>query len=211
MIKNTEIYLVQLAARPFSTHINRSLRVLLNSTLHEMSLGVPKPKPYPRYRVLNHVSIIYIPKLDFHPHTHNFHTNIHSYLHPYSNSILKFSCSIPMIFSFLFLLSSFLFSSSSSSSFLFSSLLSVLLSLSPKTKMRYLFLVLSLFDLIPFLFHFPRRKLPPSFLQATCLFHNFLPYFILISFFYYPLVLTFRFILNSIYQNPTLAYELIIL
>ena len=147
------------------------------------------------------------------PYTHSFHINIPSSLHPYSNFILKFNSSIPVIFSFLFLLSSFLSLLLLLLLLPFSSLLSYpfLLSLSPKTKMRYLFLVLSLFDLIPFLFHFPRRKLPPSFLQATCLFHNFLPYFILISFFYYSLVLIFIFILNSIYQNPTLAYELIIL
>ena len=138
------------------------------------------------------------------------------YPYKYSNSILKFSSSIhpyfhtflyknpssiPVILSYLFLLSSFLFSSSSSSSsssFLFSSLLSVF-SPPSKTKMRYLFLVLSLFDLIPFLFHFPRRKLPTSFLQATCLFHNFLPYFILISFFYYSLVLQFSITLDLTY------------
>ena len=78
----------------------------------------------------------------------------------------------------------------------FSSFLSspfLLLPLRP--KMRYLFLVLSLFVLIPFLFHFPRRKLPPSFLQATCLFHNFSSLFHYNIFFYYPLVLTFIFIL----------------
>ena len=79
-----------------------------------------------------------------------------------------------------------------------------LLSLSPQTKMRYLFLVFSLFDLIPFLFHFPRRKFSPSFLQATCLFHNFLPYFILISFFGPH----FHFYSQL---NPTLTYELVIL
>ena len=189
-----------------------------------MSLGVPKPKPYPRYRVLNHVSIISIPKLDFHPHTHNFHTNIHSSLYPYSNSILKFSSSIhpyfhtflyknpssiPVIFSFLFLLSSFLFSSSSSSSFLFSSLLSVFALSFFKTKMRLFILVLSLFVLIPFLFHFPRRKLPPSFLQATCLFHNFSSLFHYNIFLLLPFGPHFHFYSHSIYQNPTLTYKLI--
>ena len=196
MIKNTEIYLVQLAARPFMTHINRSLRVLLNLTLHEMSLGVPKPKPYPRYRVLNHVSIISIPKLDFHPHTHNFHTNIHSSLYPYSNSILKFSSSIHPYFHTcdLLFLSFFL---------LFFSLLLLFFvrfcSLYFQDQNEIFILVLSLFDLIPFLFHFQRRKLPPSFLQATWLLHNFLPYFILISFFYYSLVLQFSITLDLTY------------
>ena len=43
------------------------------------------------------------------------------------------------------------------------------------------------------------RKFPPFFLQATCLFHNFLPYFILISFFYYSLVLQLSITLNLTY------------
>ena len=120
------------------------------------------------------------------------HTNIHSSILPYF-SIPNYS-SIPVIFSFLFLLSSFLF-------FFLSLLFSLSRFCSPlsKTKMRYFFLVLSLFDLIPFLFHFPRRKLPPFFLQATCLFHNFLPYFILISFFYCSLVLQFSITLDLTY------------
>ena len=78
-----------------------------------------------------------------------FHTNIHS--------------SIPVFFFFL------------SFFHLFFSLLLLLLLFLPfsKTKNEIFIFVFSLFDLIPFLFDFPRRKLPPSFLQATCLFHKF--------------------------------------
>ena len=124
------------------------------------------------------------------PYPHSFHINIPSSLHPYSNSILKFSSSIPVIFSFLFLLSF---------SFLFLFFFFRFCSLFFQDQNELFILVLSLFDLIPFLFHFPRRKLPPSFLQATCLFHNFLHYFILISFFYYSLVLQFSITLDLTY------------
>ena len=123
----------------------------------------------------------------------------------FHSSLLKFHSSLPVISFFLLFFFLFFF-------FFFLSLLFSLIdfcSLFLQDQNEIFILVLSLFDLIPFLFHFPRRKLSPSFLQATCLFHKFLPYFILISFFYYSLVLTFIFILNSIYQNPTLAYELI--
>ena len=134
------------------------------------------------------------------PYSNSIHPYFQSNIH---SSILKFSSSIPVFFFFLSFFLLFFFS------FLFFFFFFRFCSLFFQDQNEIFFLVLSLFDLIPFLFHFPRRKLPPSFLQATCLFHNFLPYFILISFFYYPLVLTFSFILYSIYQIPTLAYELI--
>ena len=108
--------------------------------------------------------------------------------------------------------SSFLFSSSSSSSFLFSSFLSVFALPFSKTKMRYLFwsypyLVLSpffisLFSLFWSILDHPVkvRKLPPSFLKVTYLFHNFLPYLIfVISLFYYSLVLQLSITLNITY------------
>ena len=117
------------------------------------------------------------PKLDFHtpivsiqPKTCVF---MQIFTVPYSNSI-------PVIFFFLLF-------------FRF------LLSLYFQDQNKILILVLSLFDLIPFLFHFARRKLLPSFLQATCLFLIFLPYFILISLFYYSLVLQFSITLDLTY------------
>ena len=143
------------------------------------------------------------------PYSHSFHTKLYSNsIHPYFHTNIH--SFIPVIFSFLFLLSSFFsllllllllpFSSLLSSPFL-------LLPLRP--KMRYLFLVLSLFVLIPFLFHFPRRKLPPSFLQATCLFHNFSSLFHYNIFLLLPFGPHFHFYSHSIYQNPTLTYKLI--
>ena len=127
-------------------------------------------------------------------------------MYPYKTILPYFSIpnysSIPVIFSFLFLLSSFLF-------FFFFFFLSLLFSLIRFCSLflqdqneiflfwSYPYLILSLF-----LFHFQMRKLPPSFLQAICLFHNFLPYFILISFFYYSLVLQF-----SITFDLTYAYS----
>ena len=93
----------------------------------------------------------------------------------------------------------------------FSSLLSYLFLLSfSKTKMRYLFWSYPHLILSPFYFTFSLfwsfldhpvkvRKFPSSFLQATCLFHNFLPYFILIYSFYYSLVLQLSITLNLTY------------
>ena len=130
------------------------------------------------------------------PYSHSFHTKLclgHV-------SILEFhTCDLL----FPFLLSSFLFSSSSSSSS--SSLLSVFaLSLS-KTKMRYLFWS------YPFLFHFPVKGgnfLPLSFkpLVSSTILH---PYFILISFFYYSLVLQLSNICKSNFDIFTIASNLL--
>ena len=87
---------------------------------------------------------------DIYPYPHSFHINIPS--------------SLPVIFFFLLFFFSFLF---------FFFFFFRFCSLFFQDQNEIFILVLSLFDLIPFLFHFPRRKLPPSFLQATCLFHNF--------------------------------------
>ena len=112
-----------------------------------MNLGVSKPKPYTKERVPNHVSKLSRPKLDFHTHTHSFHTNIHSSLQPKT-------CIHTCDLLFPFLISSFLFSYSSSSSFLFSSLLSVFALSFSKTKMRYLFWSYPYLILSPFCFTF---------------------------------------------------------
>ena len=136
-------------------------------------------------------------------------------MYPYKYSqfhtfLYKSPSSIPMIFSSLFLLSSFFSLLLLLLLLPFSSLLSYLFLLLPlRQKMRYLFLVLSLFVLIPFLFHFPRRKLPSSFLQATCLIHDFSSLFHYNIFLLLPFCPHFHFYSHSIYQNPTLTYKLI--
>ena len=97
------------------------------------------------------------PYKTIHPY---FHTNIHSSILKFHSSLLKFHSSLLVIF---FLPSSFFSSSSSSSS---SSLLSAFALSFSKTKNEIFILVLFLFDLIPFLFHFPVKGgnfLPLSF------------------------------------------------
>ena len=114
-----------------------------------MSLGVFEPKPYTKETVPNHVSKLSIPKLDFHTHTHSFHTNIHSSIQPKT-------CIHTCDLLFPFLLSSLLFSSSSSSSVF-------ALSFS-KTKMRYIFWSYLYLILSPFYFTFQGGNfLPLSF------------------------------------------------
>ena len=134
--KNKEIFLVQIATRPFPKHIYRSLRVLLNSTLTRNEfesfqtqlihkIEGYKPCIYTFYTKTRQIPYSNPYKtLDFHT---KIHTNIHS--------------SIPMIF---FSLPSF-----------FSSLLfSLIRFCSPflQDQNEIFILVLSLFDLIPFLF-----------------------------------------------------------
>ena len=135
------------------------------------------------------------PKLDFHTLIVSIQNYTQIPYNPRHVSILEFhTCDLL----FPFLLSSFLFSSSSysSSSSSSSSLLSVFCSLSlSKTKMRYLFWS------YPFFFHFPVKGgnfLPLSFkpLVSSTSFH---PYFILISFFYYSLVLQLSITLDLTY------------
>ena len=141
MIKNKEIFLVQIATRPFPKHIYRSLRALLNSTLTRNEFGSFQTQPI--HKIEGSKPCIY-----------TFYTNIHTIIH---TKTLDFHTQIPYTIRsihtcdlFPFLLSSFLFSSSSSSSFLFSSFLSFFALSFSKTKMRYLFwsypyLILSLF------------------------------------------------------------------
>ena len=201
VIKNREICLVQIATRPFPKHIYRSLRALLNSTLSRNEFGNFQTQPIHKIEGFKPCIYTFYTKTRQIPYkTLDFYTRIHT----------QFVASIPVIF---FSLPSFFSSSFSSSSLLFSSLLSVFALPFSKTKMRYLFwfyphLILSHFYLTFSLFwsildHPVKvRKFPPFFLQATCLFHNFLPYFILIYFFYYSLVLQL-----SIPLNLTYAYS----
>ena len=120
MIKNKEIFLVQIATRPFPKHIYRSLRALLNSTLTRNEFGSFQTQTI--HKIEGSKPCIY-----------TFYTKTRQI--PYY-SILE---SIPVIFffpSFFLLFSSSSFSSSSS--LLFSSFLSVFALSFSKTKMRYL-------------------------------------------------------------------------
>ena len=115
MTKHREIFLVQIATRPFPKHIYRSLRALLNSTLTRNEFESFQTQ---------HIHKIEGSK----PCICTFYTNIHTIIH---TKTLDFHTQIPYTICsihtydllFPFLLSSFLFSYSSSSSFLFSSLI----------------------------------------------------------------------------------------
>ena len=131
MTKNREIFLVQIATRPFSKHIYRSLRALLNSTLTRNEFGSFQTQP---------MHIIEGSK----PCIYTFYTNIHTIIHTKTLDFhTQFVASIHVIF---FFLSFFLLFFSLLLLLLlllllpFSSLFSYpfLLSFS-KTKMRYLF------------------------------------------------------------------------
>ena len=125
VIKNKEIFLVQIATRPFPKHIYRSLIVLFNSSLTRNEFGSFQTQPIQKIEGSK-------------PSIYTFYTKTRQipYSNPY-NTLDFHTCDLL----FPFLLYSFLFSSSSSSSssFLFSSLLSVFALSFSKTKMRYLF------------------------------------------------------------------------
>ena len=146
MIKNKEIFLVQIATKPFPKHIYRSLRALLNSTLTRNEFGSFQTQT--------------IHKIDgSKPCIYTFYANIHTIIHTKTLDFhTQIPCTIRSIHTcellFPFLLYSFLFSSSSSSSFLFSSLLSVFYLSFSKTKMRYLFWSSPYLILSPFYFIF---------------------------------------------------------
>ena len=128
MIKNREIFLVQIATRPFPKHIYRSLRAILNSTLTRNEFGSFQTQTIHKIE-------------DSKPCIYTFCTKTRQI--PY--------CSILVIFffpSFFLLFSSFSFSSSH----LFSSLLYVFALSFSKTKMRYLFWSYPYLILSPFYF-----------------------------------------------------------
>ena len=98
MIKNKEIFLVQISTRPFPKHIYRSLRALLNSTRTRNEFGSfqtkiihkiegSKPCIDTFYTKTRKIPLFHTRIHSIHTKTLDFHTNIHS--------------SIPMIF-FLF-------------------------------------------------------------------------------------------------------------
>ena len=122
MIKNREIFLVQIATKPFPKHIYRSLRALLNSTLTRNEFGSFQTQTI--HKIEGSKPCIY-----------TFYTKTRQI--PYC-SILELIHVIFFFPSFFLLLSSSSSSCSSSSSLLFSSLLSVFALSFSKTKMRYL-------------------------------------------------------------------------
>ena len=141
MIKNREIFLVQIATRPFSKHIYMSLRALLNSTLTRNEFESFQTQPIHKIEGSKPCIYTFYTKTIQIPYSNpyktlDFHTRIHTNIHS----------SIPMI---LFSLSSFF----SFILFFFPSLLFSLIrfcSLFLQDQMRYLFwsypyLILSLF------------------------------------------------------------------
>ena len=132
VIKNREIFLVQIATRPFPKHIYRSLIALFNSTLIRNEFGSFQTQPI--HKIEGSKPCIYTFYIETrqipysNPYkTLDFHTRIHT-------------CDLL----FPFLLSSLLF---------FFSLIPFC-SLFLQDQNEIFILVLSLFDFIPFLFHF---------------------------------------------------------
>ena len=86
-IKNKEIFLVQIATRPFPKHIYRSLRALLNSTLTRNEFGSfqtqtihkiegSKPCIYTFYTKTRQIHTIVQKSILFHTELNKFHTHI---------------------------------------------------------------------------------------------------------------------------------------
>ena len=123
VIKNREIFLVQIPTRPFPKHIYRSLRALLNSTLTKNEFGSFQTQPIHKIEGSKPCIYTFYTKTRQIPYSNpyktlDFHTIIHTCDRPFP--------------------------------FLLSSLLSVFALSFSKTKMRYLFwsypyLILSLF------------------------------------------------------------------
>ena len=127
VIKNREIFLVQIATRLFPKHIYRSFRALLNSNLNRNEFGSFQNQPIHKIEGSKPCIYTFYAKTRQIPYkTLNFHTRIHT-------------CDLL----FPFLLSSLLF---------FFSLIRFY-SLFLQDQNEIFILVLSLFDLIPFLFH----------------------------------------------------------
>ena len=138
VIKNREIFLVQIAIRPFLKHIYRSLRALLNSTLTRNEFGSFQSQLIHKIEGSKPCIYTFYTKTRQIPYkTLGFHTRIHT----------QFVASIHVIF--FSLLSFLLFF------FFFPSLLfSLIRFCSPflQDQNEIFILVLSSFDLIPFLF-----------------------------------------------------------
>ena len=97
VIKNREIFLVQIATRPFPKHIYRSLRALLNSTLTRNEFGSFQTQPTHKIEGSKPCIYTFYSKTRQIPYSNpcktlDFHTRIHT----------QFVASIPMIFFFSF-------------------------------------------------------------------------------------------------------------
>ena len=135
VIKNREIFLVQIATRPFPKYIYRSLRALLNSTLTRNEFG--SFQTHPIHKIEGYKPCIY-----------TFYTKTRQI--PYSNPYtIRSIHTCDLLFPFL--LSSLLFFFLFFFPFL---LFSLIRFCSPflQDRNEIFVLVLSLFDLIPFLF-----------------------------------------------------------
>ena len=86
-IKNREIFLIQIATRPFPKHIYRSLRALLNSTLTRNEFGSfqtktihkiegSKPYIYSFYTKTRQIHTIVQKSILFHTKLNKFHTHV---------------------------------------------------------------------------------------------------------------------------------------
>ena len=173
--QNREIFLVQLAARPFPKHNRRSLRTFINSTLTRNKIGSLKTmylyflhpkldKPILLYK-LRYFSIQNLTSsIQNHTQIPYTHISIQIFIVPYSNFIVPYNprhVSIPMIFFFFFFLS------------LIFSLIRFCSSLS-KTKMRYLFWSYPYLILSPFYFTFQLKEETSSLFPSS---HLSLPQF----------------------------------
>ena len=126
VIKNKEIFLVQIATRPFPKHLYRSLRALLNSTLTGNEFGSFQTQTIHKIEGSKPCIYTFYTKTRQIPYSNpyktlDFHTRIHT---QFVSSIPMIFFSLPSFFSSLLLLLPF----SSLLSYLF------LLSLSPRPK-----------------------------------------------------------------------------
>ena len=132
VIKNREIFLVQIGTRPFPKHIYRSLRALLNSTLTRNEFGSFQSQSIHKIEGSKPCIYTFYTKTRQIPYSNPYKTlDFHNRIH---------TCDLL----FPFILSSLLF---------FFSLIRFC-SLFLQDQNEIFILVLSLFDLIPFLFHF---------------------------------------------------------
>ena len=132
VIKNKEIFLVQISTRPFPKHIYRSLRALLNTTLTRNEFGSFQTQPLHKIEGSKPCIYTFYTKTRQIPYSNpykklDFHTRIHTY-----DLIFHFLLSsLPFFLSLIRFCSIFL-----------------------QDQNEIFILVLSLFDLIHFLFHF---------------------------------------------------------
>ena len=132
VIKNREIFLVQIATRPFPKHICRSLRALLNSTLTRNEFGSFQTQPIHKIEGSKPCIYTFYTKTRQIPYSNPYKTlDFHSRIHTRD---LIFPFLLPSLFFFFSLIR--------------------FCSLFLQDQSEIFILVLSLFDLIPFLFHF---------------------------------------------------------